>query len=503
MWLSASVYAHTQQHLLRTQVSQAAAVLGEIVPAIETPLQTSAAIVDVDHGSTAPVRSYVGHDVGTAKGTLFRSLSIWRLSPGGPVELAQMGIAPKLKAIPGRLASFLDGIRAPGVLAVDDLLSGRSPRIGFAVESVGSSPRYAVYAELEAPASRRTSVPASSAFDQLNFALYLGAHPTRANLIESTVPNLPLSGAASARIPFGDTSLDFVATPSGPLGGGLLPALPWIVGALGLALTGAGVGMTEWLVRGRHLAEALAVENHRLYAEQRSIAQTLQRALLPADLPPIRGLDLASRYLPGDPSADIGGDWYDVIRCDDHSAIFAVGDVSGRGIPAANTMASLHYAIRAYAAQGDDAPTILCKLTELLDIGRDGHFATVLLGHVDVPGHTLTLASAGHPPLLVVSPVGAEFVAPPPGVPIGVLPGSPYTTVTVTVPPRSTLLAYTDGLVERRGEHLDTGLERLRSAAVQHVDVPGATALLDTVSQLLATQAHADDVALLALHWTD
>lgn len=501
VWLSASAYTRTQHHLLETQTVEAGQVLGEVVPTIQTPLLTSVAIVDVGHGATAPIRAYVGHDVGTGKGKLFSSVSVWRMGASGPVELTRLGSAPKLAADPARLGAFFSGIKAPEELVAENLLAGTNPRIGFAVESLGGSPRYVVYAELAVPPSRQAHVPASSAFKQLNFALYLGSRPTSANLIEATVTSLPLHGGSSVLIPFGTTHLDFVATPSGPLGGGLLPALPWIVGAVGLALTASGVWMAEWLMRRRRTAEALATENHRLYAEQRSIAQTLQRALLPADLPALAGMDLAARYLPGDPSADIGGDWYDVIRCDARSAIFAVGDVSGRGIPAANTMASLHYAIRAYAAQGDDAPTILRKLTDLLDIARDGHFATVLLGHVDVQDHTLTLASAGHPPALMISEDGAEFVSAPVGMPIGVSPGCSYAPISIIVPPGSSILAYTDGLVERRGEHLDTGLERLRLAAVEHGEVTDAATLLDTVARTLATATHADDVALLALRW--
>ncbi len=501
VWLSASANAHTQQHLLQTQVAEAGQVLGEVVPAIQTPLLTSAAILGVDHGAAAPVRTSVGNDVGTTKGKLFRSVTAWRVGPAGPTELLRIGAQPELAARPRRLQAFFARIPGPRALAVANLLTGRAPRLGFAVESTGTAPRYVVYAELAVPPSRQAHVPASSAFDRIDFALYLGRRPVGANLIESTVTALPLHGGTSVLIPFGTSDLDFVATAKGPLGGSLLPALPWIVGAGGLVLTAACVWMAEWLMRRRRMAEALAAENHRLYAEQRSISQTLQRSLLPADLPRLAGMDLAARYLPGDPAADIGGDWYDVIRCDERSAIFAVGDVSGRGIPAANTMASLHYAIRAYAAQGDDAPTILCKLTGLLDIGRDGHFATVLLGHVDVEDRTLTLASAGHPPALVVSDGGARFVTPPPGMPIGVMPGCSYSPVTTVVPPGSSVLAYTDGLVERRGEHLDTGLERLRAAATGGGATDAAT-LLDAVARSLATEAHADDVALLALHWT-
>jgi Stage II sporulation protein E (SpoIIE) len=503
VWLSASASTRTQHHLLQTQATEAGQILGEVVPTIQTPLLTSAAIADVDRGATAPIRRYISHDVGTTTGTLFTSVSVWRLGPAGPTQILRMGSAPKLAAQPRRLRAFFTGISKPETLAAENLLAGAHPRIGFAVESVGTVPRYVVYAELAVPASRQAHVPASSAFNQLNFALYLGNRPIRANLIEATVATLPLRGGTSVLIPFGSSHLDFVAAASGPLGGGLLPALPWIVGAVGLALTASGVWTAEWLMRRRRMAEALAVENHRLYAEQRSIAQALQRSLLPADLPRLAGMDLAARYLPGDPAADIGGDWYDVIRCDARSAIFAVGDVSGRGIPAANTMASLHFAIRAYAAQGDDAPTILRKLTELLDIARDGHFATVLLGHVDVQEHRLTLASAGHPPALVISERGAEFVTAPPGTPIGVTPGCSYSPVTIVVPPRSSVLAYTDGLVERRGELLDVGLERLRAAAIEHGEVTRAATLLDTVARTLATSTHADDVALLALRWTN
>jgi hypothetical protein len=501
VWLSASASTHTQHHLLQTQAAAAGLVIGEIVPTIETPLITSAAIADVDHGRTAPIHSYIDHDVG--KGKLFTSVSVWRLGPTGPVEIERMGSIPRLTATPGRLRTFVGGIPQPRQLVVANLLRGPEPRLGFAVESIGTSPRYVVYAELSVPPARRAHIPSSAAFNHLNFALYLGGRPAPTNLIEATVTSLPLRGGTSVLIPFGSAHLDFVAAAIGPLGGGLLPALPWIVGAVGLALTAAGVWTAEWLMRRRRMAEALAVENHRLYAEQRSIAQALQRSLLPADLPVLAGMDLAARYIPGDPAADIGGDWYDVIRCDERTAIFAVGDVSGRGIPAANTMASLQYATRAYAAQGDDAPTILRKLTGLLDIARDGHFATLLLGHVNIDEHSLTLVSAGHLPPLVISGDGADFVTPPPGTPIGVDGPGSYAPVTVVVPAGSSVLAYTDGLVERRGEHLDTGLERLRVAAMEHGGGTDAARLLDAVAGMLAVGAHADDVALLALHWTD
>ena len=105
--------------------------------------------------------------------------------------------------------------------------------------------------------------------------------------------------------------------------------------------------------------------------------------------------------MPGVDGVDIGGDWYDVIDVGGGQVILVVGDVSGRGLRAATEMASLRYAIRAYAAQGDPPEVILSKLSRLINLVRDGHFATVLCGLVNVAERRVTFANAGHPsPLL-------------------------------------------------------------------------------------------------------
>ncbi len=500
-WITGVVNSHTQSHLLHVQTAAAGLVLQEVIPTVRTPLTTAVAVADASNGDVGDVRNYLASEVGTQPGKLFLSLSLWRLSSSGtgrPVRLLLLGRHYADESGPAAIAPALSHLSAPEVLTVRDLLGETPPRIGYAVESVGTSPRYVVFAEAGLPPHRRATVPASSAFKGLNFALYLGSRPVRSHLLEATAP-APVPGPlASVRIPFGTSRLDFVASAKRPLGGGVLPVLPWIIGGAGALLVAGAVVMTEWLMRRRRLAEHLARENHRLYAEQRSIAQTLQRALLPKHLPEVPGVSVAARYVPGDAAADVGGDWYDLIRCDNRSFIFAVGDVSGRGVAAANTMASLHYAIRAYAAQGDDAETILNKLTALLDVGRDGHFATVLLGHVDVPDHELTIVNAGHLPPLIVSTDGAEYVQAVPGAPIGIGETVRYVPITVRVPAGASVLAYTDGLVERRGEHLDTGLERLREIASS--DPPGPELLLDRILSALTIEA-SDDVAMLAMRW--
>lgn len=498
VWLTGVVNSHTQSRLLHIQTSAAGIVIGEVVPTIVAPLNTSVAVAEQSRGDVAAVEPYVSADVGTKPGMLFASLSLWRLSPSGPVKLAQLGERTGLSSDAAALAPIFAKLPGPEKLVVVDLV--HRSRIGYAVESAGGSARYAVFADSVIPKNHRAIIPASSAFHDLDFALYLGARPAASALLEATTPP-PSGSTATVRVPFGTTSLDIVASARHPLGGGLLPVLPWLIGVVGAALVVAAVAMAEWLMRRRRTAEHLARENLRLYAEQRSISQTLQNALLPKRLPTLTGIDFAARYVPGDPSADIGGDWYDVIRCDDRSFIFAIGDVSGRGVPAANTMASLHYAIRAYAAQGDDAETILFKLTALLDVTNDGHFATVLVGHVDVPDHRMTVVSAGHLPPLLVSGDGAEFLNAVPGAPIGVAPTVRYVPLTVQVPSGASVLAYTDGLVERRGEFIDTGLGRLRVVAGSETGTPER--LLDRVVSILTAESGSDDIAMLAMRWAE
>jgi serine phosphatase RsbU (regulator of sigma subunit) len=176
-----------------------------------------------------------------------------------------------------------------------------------------------------------------------------------------------------------------------------------------------------------------------------------------------------------------------------------MGDVSGRGLRAAAVMASLRYAIHAYAAQGDSPTVILTKLSMLLDVERDGGFATVLCAAIDIPARTMTLASAGHLPPLVKSNGRAELATLRTGLPVGVAGPGTYEAVVVDIPPRGTVLLYTDGLVERRGEILDDGLDRLKDAA-RSVDGSLEHLLTEVVDRLTDTGS-SDDTAVLGVRW--
>jgi len=268
----------------------------------------------------------------------------------------------------------------------------------------------------------------------LNNAVYLGDREDSAALLTASTSDLPLDGRrASERVDFGDSSLLLVMSPTGDLGGGLMTILPWLVGLVGLASTVGATTLTRYLLRRRGYAETLAADNSRLYIEQRSVAQTLQHSLLPDRLPDVAGLQFAARYLPGAAGADIGGDWYDVITVDDDHLLIVVGDVSGRGLRAATAMATLRYASRAFASEGHKPATILSKLNRLLDLQRDGHFATMLCASIDLPAGTLSVANAGHPSPLVSVDDSANYVVTTVGVPIGVNTDATYETTTVPV----------------------------------------------------------------------
>jgi serine phosphatase RsbU (regulator of sigma subunit) len=154
--------------------------------------------------------------------------------------------------------------------------------------------------------------------------------------------------------------------------------------------------------------------------------------------------------------------------------------------------------MRAYALERTSPGEILHKLTMLMNVARNEMFATVICGLFDTTAGTLTVARAGHPDLLVVDGAGARYLDAPLGPAIGMFHGHRYDEVTVTLEPRTTFLAFTDGLVERRNEHLDTGLERLRAACDPAADLD------DLVTRLVDELARdsADDIALLGLRST-
>ena len=244
---------------------------------------------------------------------------------------------------------------------------------------------------------------------------------------------------------------------------------------------------------------AIAVENARLFARQRSVSETLQQSLLPERLPEIPGLVTAAHYLPGGPDVEVGGDWYDVMQLPGGGIGLAMGDVVGRGERAAALMGQLRNAVRAYAFEGKPPGEVLgCVNGLLLDAGSE-HMATMIYAVLDPGSGELRMANAGHPPALLVPAEGrARLLDGPNGPPVGALPAARYAEGCTVLTPGTTLLLYTDGLVEDRATSLEQGLDRLREAATGGPAEPEALCS-HVVRRILGDAPNDDDVALLAV----
>ena len=493
-WAAASANTSSDHRLLHLQVRQAASALGAVLPSIATPLTAAFDSSAATHNTKA-FQQIISPSVGAAGP--FLSVSLWQVSPGPPKPLVVVGAQPVLPNEPGGVAAFFRQIKPDGTLSVTSIIGGSTPRLGYGEIPADQGDTVLVYAESALPPNKKAVIPKNSGFSDLNFALYLGRKVDPSTLLETTGN---LTGYhAQTSVTFGDRALTLVGTTKGPLAGGLSADLPLIAALLGALLTVGAAVTAEYLIRRRRLAEFLAMENARLYVEQRTIAETLQHSLLPGAIPHVDGLEIAVRYAPGIGGIEVGGDWYDVIPRGEGSVFFFVGDVSGRGLGAATTMGYLRHAIRAYAAQGGGPGAVLSKLGDLVDRASDGYFATVLCGQIDVGRHTLTVACAGHFAPLVIDGEGARYMDLEVGPPIGVLPRAVPPETTITVLPGTSVLAFTDGLVEHRGESLDVGLARLQATAQGHRG--GVDGLVGQVLAELAPDGSDDDIAILGVKW--
>jgi PAS domain S-box-containing protein len=245
---------------------------------------------------------------------------------------------------------------------------------------------------------------------------------------------------------------------------------------------------------------ALALDHAGLYERELKIAETLQRSLLPERLPKLPGLEVAARYLPAAAESEVGGDWYDVLPIPGGGIGLVMGDIAGKGLTAASMVGRLRSALRAYALEGHPPAEVVGGLNRLVwSEGQDGQMATLLFVVVDPAEGRIGWVNAGHPPPLLVSGEEApRYLRGGSSVPLGVLPFPDFEEASEAVNPEATVVLYTDGLVERPGENLDLGLERLAELVRDAPQSPEALCD-DLLRALVADGAPADDVALLAL----
>jgi serine phosphatase RsbU (regulator of sigma subunit) len=243
----------------------------------------------------------------------------------------------------------------------------------------------------------------------------------------------------------------------------------------------------------------LALERSRLYETQRDVAHVLQQSMLGGPPPADRRYDVATHYEPSSEHMEVGGDWHDAFALPQGRVALVIGDVVGRGLVAASAMGQLRSAVRALAAAGLGPAGVLTFLDGFVAQVPAAQFATLVYAEIDVDAGTMCFASAGHLPPLVREPGAAprllmEGRSPPLG---SATPGVARREAVVPLARGALLVLYTDGLVERRGELIDDGLDRL-VATVAQAERDEPAALVDRLASSLLGPGGDDDVCLLA-----
>lgn len=247
---------------------------------------------------------------------------------------------------------------------------------------------------------------------------------------------------------------------------------------------------------------AVSMDNARLYMRERDTALLLQRTLLPERLPEVEGAQLAFRYRPGSVGAQVGGDWFDVLPLPCRRVAFVVGDVMGSGLQAAGIMGQFRTAARTLARLDLNPALVLREMDELARSMSESHIATCVYAVYDPIAGECVIASAGHPPPLLVTPGGGvDLVRITPGAPLGVG-GQRYEEREFTVEPGSALALYTDGLVEDHDRDIDTGIDELVGTISKAVS-SGVSSATASEARWLETACDAAFDTLLGPHRAD
>jgi serine phosphatase RsbU (regulator of sigma subunit) len=246
---------------------------------------------------------------------------------------------------------------------------------------------------------------------------------------------------------------------------------------------------------------ARALSRARRYDNEHGMAVTFQRAALPSDLPAVPGLSIAARYRPGTEWATVGGDWYDVVVVDDHRVVLVVGDVVGHGMQAAASMGRLRTAFQTIAPLEPDPGRMVEAISAQVAMIPDAFCTTVVCLVVDLEARTLTWCRAGHPPPLLIDRDGGRLLDEEGLPPLGVLPDEVAPVHRRELTGDESLILYTDGVIERRGESLDEGFRRLEVVAGDLVDLEPEELIDALLLALVPTQEQADDVVLLVVRF--
>ncbi|MCW2549695.1 MAG: hypothetical protein JWN96_4155 [Mycobacterium sp.] len=497
-WATHTVVRDQERRLLNERAGEVGLVFTSAVGSLTSSLDSVLAVLRVTGATPAAFAKAAAAEASTPGSTV----ALVSRQPSGSfsVVAASGSLLKPGEVLSGVRSAALGHAAAAAATFTGVIGSGSSRSLGFAQKVTGipgaSSPLY-LYRELALGPLSAGQQAGTAPFHEVDVVLYASPKVNPAQLLISTAGgSIPTEDARFVPQKAGaDTWLLGVRAKASLVGG--VAANAWWVVLIAIAIAGLLLAsMIQFAIRRRDVALSL-------YAAEHKQAETLQRSLLPS-LPELPGLDLAARYEAGGVGQQVGGDWFDVFGLPDGGAGFAIGDVMGHDLEAAAAMSQVRAALRAYAYDGATPSEVLTRLDNFVMTFELTQLVSVVYGILSPVApdgsRTVRFANGGHLPPLLQGPDGAVTALDDGrSVVIGVPFVEARVEATRVLLPGSTLLLFTDGLLEAPDRSLAETIPALERTVAGHAPAAGCDALCDTVLAARRDQTQRDDIALLAL----
>src|SRR3954451_3676373 len=500
-WGVHSVVRDQEHRLLKERGNELNLVLMSAIAPITASLNAQGELLTASHGSRTAYEASAEAAVAQNARTNPRPLSFAWVRPapvgGGWVVLAAAGQHLQRGQLidDARVQTFQRALHSTQMIPTP--LIGADRRLGFALGPPAAPAGTVLYRETPLGPLRAPTAASSAPFAELDLVIYESARPDPATVLSATRTDLPLHGdVVNTPLKVGAQAWVVTVRAKKPLVGGFAHDAWWIVGLV--ALLGALLIALAIESASRRRDYALA-----LYASEHEVAETLQRSLLPK-LPRLEGLDLAARYIAGGQGQEVGGDWYDAFPVDQGRVAIVFGDVIGHDLAAAGAMAQIRAVLRAYAVDGAAPADVVNRLDHLIDALGLTQLVTVIYGLMEPPdadgNRRFTYANAGHIAPLVREPTGAVHqLSGGESIVIGAPIDVDHSQIERSLAPGTTLVLFTDGLVEVPGRPLDDTLQELANAVGAGDEGEPLDVVCDRVLATTQGRALRDDIALLTI----
>lgn len=500
-WGAYAVVSDQEHRLLNERTSEIKLVLDSAISAISNSLGGLGGILKATDGSQGAFTQAAGSAI--ADDPSAPTIAWLRPAPNGSgfVVLAAVGAGLHTGDVVSdpRAQTMTEAMHEPLMVATP--VTGPHRTLGFALGAPSAPDGTVLYRQSDLGPVQPPPAVGTAPFAELKVAIYGSRSQDPAEVLSTTTSDLPLDGDVR-KVPLeaGASRWLLSVAAAQPLVGSVAANAWWVTLAVGLIGSFLIALVMQTVARRRDAALAL-------YASEHQIAETLQRSLLPR-LPEIPGLDLAARYLAGASGQQVGGDWFDAFPVRGGRVGIAVGDVIGHDLTAASAMAEIRAALRAYAVDGDEPQVVINRLDHLVDSLGLTQLVTVVYGVLEPRAadgsRLLTHTNAGHlAPLVRDSSGRVQPLATTDSIVIG----APITVDHVQSQQRleegSTLLLFTDGLVELPGRSLGETLDELAATFAANPPDGDLEAMCDNIVGRTAERALRDDIALLAIRICD